>query len=212
MRKSRLSLTIGADFFILGLNKTKKFRLNVLIYRCMQWIFVAIIAIILIGVLRVNIPTQPTQEEEGVTLLPTNDGQAEMTDSANSAVNPMSIDLSGQQLDKVPDYVFKQSNLVHLNLSNNHFTGALQAEVRHLSNLESLDLSNNQFTGVPAEIGQLTKLKVLDLSNNQLTGLPHELGNLKNLKTLDLRGNNPSEFDLNVIRSSLPATVQILLD
>jgi leucine-rich repeat protein SHOC2 len=82
--------------------------------------------------------------------------------------------------------------------------------VRHLQQLRTLDLSDNQFTGVPAEVGQLRKLEVLDLSNNQLTGLPHELGNLQNLQVLDLRGNNISEYDLDVIRSGLPESVNIV--
>lgn len=123
----------------------------------------------------------------------------------------MVLDLSNQGLTQTPAYVFEQRKLTHLNLSNNSLTGALQAEVRNLSNLKVLDLSNNQFTGVPAEVGQLSNLEELNLSNNQLTGLPHELGNLNNLNTLDLRGNNPSKFDLEIIRSSLTGT-EILID
>ena len=65
-------------------------------------------------------------------------------------------------------------------------------------------------TGVPAEVGQLNKLEILDLSNNQLTGLPHELGNLQNLKTLNLTGNQVSQFDLDIIKQNLPASVNIV--
>jgi Leucine-rich repeat (LRR) protein len=120
------------------------------------------------------------------------------------------LDLSGQQLSRVPEDVFQRRELTYLDLSGNRLTGALPAEVRHLTELKVLDLSDNDFTGVPAEIGQLTKLQILDLSNNRLTGLPHELGNLKDLKTLDLRGNNPSDFDMQIIRESLVDTVIIL--
>ncbi len=120
------------------------------------------------------------------------------------------LNLSGQQLTKVPDSVFKQTNLEELNLSNNRLTGALQAEVRNLSNLKVLNLSNNLMTGVPAEIGQLQNLQILDLSNNQLTGLPYELGNLQNLKTLNLSGNNYSTADLKIITDKLPVGVKII--
>lgn len=120
------------------------------------------------------------------------------------------LDLSGQQLTKVPEYVFGQKNLEELNVSNNQLTGAIQAQIRQLQNLKVLNASNNRMTGVPAEIGQLENLQVLDLSNNQLTGLPHELGNLKNLKILNISGNNYSTQDLQVIKEKLPATVTII--
>ena len=99
-----------------------------------------------------------------------------------------------------------------LNLASKKLSGSLKAEVRQLTELREINLSNNKFTGVPAEIGQLSKLEVLNLSNNPLTGLPQELGNLKALKTLDLRDTQYSKQDLVVIKKSLPATTQVLVD
>lgn len=122
------------------------------------------------------------------------------------------LDLTGQELTKVPMYVFDKIDVQELNLSNNRLTGSLQAEIRHLQNLKVLDLSNNQFTGVPAEIGQLKNLEVLNLSNNQLTGLPHELGNLSNLKVLNLKGNNYASADLNIIKENLPSSTVVHVD
>lgn len=119
------------------------------------------------------------------------------------------LDLSGQNLTKVPAYVFGRTDVEHLDLSHNVLTGALQAEIRHLQNLKVLDLSNNRFTGVPAEVGQLKNLEILNLSNNQLTGLPYEIGNLKSLRVLDISGNSYSTQDLEVIRKALPSSVQI---
>jgi Leucine-rich repeat (LRR) protein len=115
------------------------------------------------------------------------------------------LDLSNGGLISVPSYVFGQFRLQELNLSHNKLTGALPAEVRHLTKLRQLDASDNAMTGVPAEIGQLSELRVLNLSNNRLTGLPHELANLKNLEELDLSGNaGISEADLKVITDALP--------
>jgi len=92
------------------------------------------------------------------------------------------LDLSNQNLKQIPGYVFNETGLEELNVSNNQLTGAIQAEIRQLKNLKILNVNHNQMTGVPAEIGQLSNLQTLDLSYNQLTGLPNELGNLKNLK------------------------------
>lgn len=143
------------------------------------------------------------------------------------------LNLSGQQLKKVPDYVFKLTNLEELDISNNQITGNLPAEIRNLKSLKILNANNNLMTGIPAEIGQLPNLQtlninrnflagipkeigqvqsleMLDLSNNQLTDLPNELANLKKLKTLNLSGNKYSEQNLNDIRSSLPDVNYIL--
>ena len=177
----------------------------------MKWLAIIVVAIaLLVGVSKVNGPgdvTVPVEESNEES----NSDQTFEDKTLPTEIGGKSLDLSNKGLIKVPMYVFSETGLTRLDLSNNRLTGALQAEVRHLNNLKVLDLSDNQFTGVPAEVGQLSKLEELDLSNNQLTGLSHELGNLKNLKKLDLRGNNPSEFDLNIIRESLPNT-QILVD
>lgn len=136
-----------------------------------------------------------------------------ITDTTNTVLPGNSVlNLSNQGLTKIPSSVFSQTNLEELNVSHNQLTGAIQAEIRHLSSLKVLNASYNQMTGVPAEVGQLQNLEVLNLSYNQLTGLPNELGNLKNLKTLDLRGNQYSKQDLDYIRSKLPSTVNIIVD
>jgi len=136
-------------------------------------------------------------------------GQNQNGGNNNVVSSEKKLDLSNQGLSKVPADVFSKTDLEELDLSGNRLTGAIQAEIRHLSNLRILNASNNQMTGVPAEIGQLSKLEVLDLSNNKLTGLPYELGNLKNLKRLKLSGNDYSRQDLEVIKKGLPASVVI---
>lgn len=133
-------------------------------------------------------------------------------ENSTSSQDGETLDLSGQQLARIPDSVFSQTDLEHLDVSDNQLTGAIQGEIRFLQNLRSLDASDNLMTGVPAEIGQLSKLETLDLSNNQLTGLPYELGNLQNLKTLNLSGNQYSQADLQIIKDKLPADVLIITE
>ncbi len=127
----------------------------------------------------------------------------------SSLLEENKLDLSNQQLEKIPESVFNQTNLEELYLSNNRL-GTIQAEIRYLQGLKILNMSNNLMTGVPAEIGRLQNLQILDLSNNQLTGLPYELGNLKNLKILNISGNNYSTHDLNIITEKLPANVKVI--
>src|SRR3989339_98890 len=146
----------------------------------------------------------------GCSLAP-NSNNTNSSPTKNIVINKTNnLDLSSQNLSKVPDNTFTQTDLQELNVSNNKLTGSLQAEVRHLQNLRVLNMSNNQLSGVPAEIGQLSKLEILDLSNNQLTGLPNELGNLKNLKTLNISGNNYSVQDLEIIKKGLASDVNII--
>ncbi len=108
------------------------------------------------------------------------------------------------------DGVSVPSGSTKVDLSGRGLSGSLKAEIRHVSGLQELDLSNNNFTGLPAEVGQLSQLRILNLSNNPFTGLPHELGNLKNLQTLDLRGTSASQFDVDMIKSNLPSSVEVL--
>lgn len=142
----------------------------------------------------------PDQEEPRQGLTP--------EDTAPMASNQ--LDLSGQGLSRIPDYVFGLSDLEELDVSDNQLEGAIQAEIRQLSGLKILKAGRNQMTGVPAEIGQLKNLEVLDLSDNQLTGLPNELGALPKLKILNLSGNAYSELDLSVIQENLPAEAEIV--
>ncbi|MBI5456624.1 leucine-rich repeat domain-containing protein [Candidatus Kaiserbacteria bacterium] len=121
------------------------------------------------------------------------------------------VNRSGQGLSEMPKEILSMTQVQELDLSNNNLTGALPAEIRHLSSLEVLNISNNKMTGLPAELGQLSKLRVLNAANNQLTGIPHELGNLQSLEILDLSGNDISAQDLDVIRKNLPQSTQIIL-
>jgi len=123
--------------------------------------------------------------------------------------NESEINLRGQGLTKVPEYVFSKKDTTVLDVSNNNLEGSLQAEVRLMESLLVLNLSGNKFTGVPAEVGQLSKLEILDLSGNPITGLPYEIGNLSNLKVLDLTNTNYSVHDLEIIKEKLSSEVEI---
>jgi len=171
-------------------------------------IFVVAVALLLVAGVIINTQSNKSEEVDNIDLVVGSGNEVEVTPFSRDKV----IDLSGKELTSVSSDIFAKTNTEELDLSNNNLEGSLPAEVRFLQNLKVLDLSNNTFTGVPAEIGQLKNLEVLNLSNNQVTGLPYELGNLSNLKVLNLKGNSYAKADLEVIKQSLPATTEILVD
>jgi Leucine-rich repeat (LRR) protein len=75
-----------------------------------------------------------------------------------------------------------------LDLYNNNLTGPLPAALPNLTDLVHLHLGGNFFSGsIPRSYGQWTRIRYLALSGNELTGeIPPELGNLSTLKELYL--------------------------
>ncbi|MFM5998233.1 MAG: COR domain-containing protein, partial [Dolichospermum sp.] len=98
------------------------------------------------------------------------------------------LDLSNNQLTRLPKAIAQLSNLRELDLSYNQLT-TLPEAIAQLSNLSRLDLSNNQLTTLPEAIAQLSNLRELYLSDNQLTTLPEAIAQLSNLRELHLRNN-----------------------
>lgn len=95
-------------------------------------------------------------------------------------------------------------NLVDLELSNNQLT-RLPKGIERLKKLKSLRVSDNNIddstTGV---LQKLTQLENLDLGNNKLTQLPPGIEKLKNLQYLRLEGNNIDQASVDSLRQLLP--------
>jgi uncharacterized protein YkwD len=158
-------------------------------------IIVAVLALVYLGFKVVNNNSNEKIEQQAK-----NNVQSEEVIGQKTTV----LDLSSQNIKKIPEYVLEMDELKELNLSGNDLEGALPSEIERLKDLEKLDVSGNNMTGIPAEIGKLEKLEELDYSDNEITGLPLEIGNLKNLKEFDLSGNEYSEEDLDKIKKELP--------
>jgi len=122
--------------------------------------------------------------------------------------NPKKIDLSEQDLQEFPEWIFKINNILFLNLSQNNL---IELPSLNLPNLKYLSLSRNQLTKLPTlnfpnlqELylydNQLTefpnlnlpKIEILWLYSNQLTKFPNL--NLPNLQELYLQYNQLTEF------------------
>jgi hypothetical protein len=77
---------------------------------------------------------------------------------------------------------------ISLNLSSNHFSGAIPSSFADLVNLEILDLSNNNFSGaIPQSLTKMAALTQLQLSNNQLSG---DLPSFGSYVKVDIGGNS----------------------
>jgi len=99
------------------------------------------------------------------------------------------------------------SELVTLDLSDNHMSGALPGQDMHLTpRLQSLVLSGNDFTGtLPAEISAMKQLRHLDISASSLSGpLPASLGQLTRLEVLYL-GEHGVGLQRNALTGPLPS-------
>ncbi|WP_066839313.1 leucine-rich repeat-containing protein kinase family protein [Rufibacter ruber] len=121
------------------------------------------------------------------------------------------LDLSGNQLTALPDWMAELTNLRILFCSNNPFTtfpavlgqcpklemigfkacrlttvpeGALPPSLRWLT------LTDNQITQLPASIGQCTRLQKCLLAGNRLTRLPAEMAQCQHLELLRISANH----------------------
>jgi hypothetical protein len=138
------------------------------------------------------------------------------------ALNPISLNLSGNNLTVLPEEIKQLTQLRVLNLGGNHLAPAEIAKIcTRRPQLQELTLFSNGLTALPEEIKQLTQLRVLRLgsnhlapeeiakictrcpqlqelylSYNNLTVLPEEIKQLTQLQVLDLSGNNlaPAEI------------------
>jgi len=102
------------------------------------------------------------------------------------------VDLSENDLNKIPRIIFKLSNLQELNLSVNNLT-----ELNHLEELQNLQILNigmNNFKTFPIEITKLKKLKTLDIWWNDIKTFPEAFyENNVNIEELNL--TSMFEFD-----------------
>lgn len=125
------------------------------------------------------------------------------------AKNKQKLDLSGRQLEEIPDKLGVCRKLVELNVSSNALSG-LPPELGLLSNLEILHIENNRMNGLPVEVGKLPKLEELYAHHNRLFYCPitPELAKCTSLQRIDFSFNQldtlpESFFDLGLVALDL---------
>ena len=88
-----------------------------------------------------------------------------------------------------PAWVKDLTNLTHLDLQGNNFTGSIP-NLDALTELRVLNLGRNDLTGRIPALNGLVKLEKLALSKNKLTGSIPALNGITTLKEVDLNDNN----------------------
>jgi internalin A len=99
------------------------------------------------------------------------------------------LDLSGEELESLPDEIGSLITLTQLILDNNSLESIPDA-VGNLVNLNHLSLNNNHLNSLPDSIGNLIYLTHLSAEKNYLASLPHSIGSLGNLARLSLNENH----------------------
>lgn len=105
------------------------------------------------------------------------------------------IDLSGNEIQHLPNTFAQLKLLEDLFLDRNHLD-SIPAPILKLPNLQWLDLQDNNITSIPIALAEMTTLRILDLSDNRITRIPPEIGELSGLSTLNLSGNPQPSFSL----------------
>ncbi|XP_073653158.1 protein flightless-1 homolog isoform X5 [Tursiops truncatus] len=101
------------------------------------------------------------------------------------------VDLSCNDLTRVPECLYTLPSLRRLNLSSNQIT-ELSLCIDQWVHVETLNLSRNQLTSLPSAICKLAKLKRLYLNSNKLDfdGLPSGIGKLSSLEEFAAADNS----------------------
>ncbi|KAJ8254264.1 hypothetical protein COCON_G00208760 [Conger conger] len=117
--------------------------------------------------------------------------QSNLPTSMEGLTNLADVDLSCNDLTRVPECLYTLSNLKRLNLSSNQIS-ELSLCIDQWTQMETLNLSRNQLTSLPSTICKLAKLKKLYLNSNKLDfdGIPSGVGKLSCLVEFMAANNN----------------------
>jgi len=107
------------------------------------------------------------------------------------------LDLSNNELTRIPEDFGKLHSLVQLDLSYNHLT-ILPDSISSLRFLHTLSLRGNQLSELSNGIAHLTALRKLDLKSNFLRELPASIAQLDGLVELDVSQNSLVELPKNI--------------
>ena len=113
----------------------------------------------------------------------------------NEKLNDCILNLEDQGLEQIILIFEKSDSIKSLNLSKNQLR-KIPKDIGNFSSLIELNLSNNNLRNIPKDIGKLFELTSLDISNNKLSHLPKTIfDDLINLESLSIQGNKKKNFN-----------------
>ncbi len=117
------------------------------------------------------------------------------------------LNFKNKNLREFPIEILDHKELSNLNLEGNRIT-VIPEWINELKNLRVLYLSNNEISDIEP-LGNLKKLEVLHLSSNRIEQIPSSIGQLINLKRLYLNYNSIGA--VNDVIAKLESLTQLLL-
>lgn len=114
----------------------------------------------------------------------------------------ISLNISSNDLQSVPESVYSLTGLKNLNIDGNNITSLPENFITNLSNLQFLNLSSCRFESIPSDVLKLKNLVSLDLSYNSLKSIPggtNGIAQLNNLENLYLSGCSLDSFPTSVL-------------
>ena len=123
--------------------------------------------------------------------------------------NLESLNFTYNRLDRFP-YDFTLTALKELDISGNGLS-AVPEWVRNCKNLEELYLQNNVLLTLPSWLGELKNLRLLSCDNNELADLDASVYDLSNLQYLSLSGNRLDRISSKIDNIGRLSNLQTLL-
>ncbi|KAL3667499.1 hypothetical protein V7S43_007720 [Phytophthora oleae] len=121
-----------------------------------------------------------------------------ISDEIGGLTSVISIKLTKNALQGLPEGFFELQALTYLDLSHNQFEQDLPESFSTLVGLKELVLSGNKLSRLPNSIALLENLEALHIEENRLEALPERIGNLHKLHVLNAHSNElstlPSSF------------------
>lgn len=112
------------------------------------------------------------------------------------------IDLSSQNIEKIPNYIFDITELEELNLSNNKIN-TIPNSIGKLKNLKKLNLYNNKIRSLPKQFFSLENLTSIDLGNNNILNLSNDISRLSKLRELLIENNKIKKLPSSISKLEL---------
>ena len=122
------------------------------------------------------------------------------TDLSEALIQPNQVqflDLSDQNLIKIPDDIFQLTNLTKLYLSNNQIS-VIPDDIAQLVSLEVLNLEKNEISVIPEIVFQLTNLKTINLGRNKIKVISPDIAQLINLKSFGCAHNQIKAIPIEI--------------